>query len=169
MNGYLLIPLFATTACAVLAVMLISEDTRNPVNRRTALVFAGSAWWAACELLWNTASDPETALLLVRLSSLGWVAVGPLALDVFMRVSEHPSPAARRALPFLYGTSAVFALLFTTTDLLHGNVLRVPWGWSYSPARRSSCSISLQSLASHSGSNRRSQRSSRRRLLSSAR
>ena len=58
----------------------------------------------------------------------------PLALDVFMRVSEHPSPAARRALPFLYGTSAVFALLFTTTDLLGtASILRVPWGWSYEP------------------------------------
>jgi signal transduction histidine kinase len=133
LNGYLLIPLLASTMCTVLAVALVSEDPRSPVNRRTGLLFAGSAWWAGCELLWNTATDPDAALFLVRLSSLGWAAIGPLALDVFLRVSEQPAPRLRRAVPFLYALSALFALLFTTTDLAHRGVTPVPWGWSYLP------------------------------------
>jgi signal transduction histidine kinase len=133
LNGYLLIPLFAATVCTVLAVALVTQDPTNPINRRTGLLFAGSAWWAGCELLWNTATDPDTALFLVRISSLGWAAIGPLALDVFVRVSEQPAQRVRRALPALYATSAIFALLFTTTDLAHRGVTPAPWGWSYEP------------------------------------
>jgi signal transduction histidine kinase len=133
LNGYLLIPLFAATVCTVLAVALILEDARSPVNQRICAVFAGCAWWAGCELLWNTATDPHAALLLVRISSLGWAAIGPLALDVFLRVAERPAPRLRKALPFLYGISALFALLFSTTDFSHRGVAPAPWGWSYQP------------------------------------
>jgi signal transduction histidine kinase len=133
LNGYLLIPLLAATVCTVLAVAMVSEDPRSPLNRRTGLLFAGAAWWAGCELLWNTATDPHTALLLVRVSSLGWAAIGPLALDALVIVGERPAPAARRVLPTLYGVSAAFGLLFVATGSAHSAVVRTAWGWAYVP------------------------------------
>ena len=133
LNGYLLIPLLAAAVCTVLAVALVSEDPENPLNRRVGLLFAGSAWWAGCEVLWNTATDPGAALTLIRISSLGWIGIGPLALDALITVAEQPAPRARRALPYLYAVSAGFGLMFALTDVAYRGVVRTSWGWGYEP------------------------------------
>lgn len=130
-NGYLLIPLFAATASTVLAAAVLAQDPRSRLNRRACLLVAGAAFWALCEVVWNTARDAETALALVRLSSLGWVALGPLGLDVLLEVAGRPAPRARRALPWLYGLSAVFLAVILTTDWVHERALPAPWGFAY--------------------------------------
>lgn len=133
LNGYLLIPLLAAAVCTVLAVAMVSEDPRSPLNRRVGLLFAGSARWAGCEVLWNTAADPGAALTLIRISSLGWIGIGPLGLDALITVAEQPAPRARRALPYLYAVSAGFGLLFVFTDAAYEGVVRTSWGWGYEP------------------------------------
>jgi signal transduction histidine kinase len=130
-NGYLLIPLFAATASTVLAVAVLAQDPRSRLNRRACLLVAGAAFWALCEVLWNTARDAETALALVRLSSLGWVALGPLGLEVLLEVAGRPAPRARRALPWLYGLAAVFLGVILTTDWVHERAVPAPWGFAY--------------------------------------
>jgi signal transduction histidine kinase len=132
-NGYLLIPLFAATASTVLAVALLTSDPRSPLHRRACLLFAAAAWWAVCQLLWTTASDAAVALRLVRLSSLGWLALGPLALDVLLRVADGEESRARRALPFAYAISALLVPVVLGTDLAHARVMRTPFGWGYQP------------------------------------
>jgi signal transduction histidine kinase len=133
LNAYLLIPLFAVLVSTVLAVAILTQDPRDPLSRRAGLLFAGAAWWAACELLWGTASDPQTALRLVRASAFGWAALGPLALDVLLRLGERPAAAERRALPWLYGAAALVALTSVSSDLVHAGVERTAWGWGFEP------------------------------------
>ena len=131
MNLLLLIPLFAATASTVLAVAILALDPRSRLNRRASLLVAGAAWWALCEVLWNTASDPRTALFLVRLSCFGWVALGPLGLDVLLAAAGRPARRERRALPWLYGLSGLYALVILGTDWVHTGVVRTDWGWGY--------------------------------------
>ena len=131
MNLHLLIPLFAATASTVLAVAILALDPRSRLNRRAALLVAGAAWWALCEVLWNTASDPATALFLVRLSCFGWVALGPLGLDVLLAVARRPARRERRVLPWLYALSGFYALMILTTDWVHTGLVRTEWGWGY--------------------------------------
>jgi two-component system NtrC family sensor kinase len=130
-NLLLLIPLFAATVSTILAVAILALDPRSRLNRRAALVVGGAAWWALCEVLWNTASDPEVALLLVRISCLGWVAIGPLGLEMMLLATGRPTSRARRALPWLYALSGVYAVVILTTDRIHTGVVRTEWGWGY--------------------------------------
>jgi len=131
LNAYLLLPLFAAVACTVLAVVILAQDPHSPRNRRACALIAGAAFWALCEVLWNTATDAETALFLVRVSSVGWVAIGPLGLSVMLDVASSPAPRARRALPWLYAASAAFLVAVLATDWIHERVVPTPWGWGY--------------------------------------
>ncbi|HEX2486749.1 MAG TPA: ATP-binding protein, partial [Myxococcota bacterium] len=100
-------------------------------NRRACLLVSGAAFWALCEVLWNTARDAESALALIRLSSLGWVAIGPLGLDVLLEVAGRPATRARRALPWLYALAAAFLAVILGTDWIHRRAVPTPWGWGY--------------------------------------
>jgi signal transduction histidine kinase len=133
LNGYLLIPLFAIAVSTVIAVAILSQDPRNPLHRRAALAFAGASWWAVCDLLRISATDPETALGLVHLSGLGWAGFGPLGLDLLLRLAQRTEGVLRRALPWLYAVAAGFALLSVATGLLHQGVVRTVWGWGFVP------------------------------------
>jgi signal transduction histidine kinase/uncharacterized membrane protein YuzA (DUF378 family) len=129
-NGYLLIPLLAATASTVLAVAILALDPRGRMNRRASLLVAGAAWWALCEVLWNTATDPAVALVLVRLSCIGWVALGPLGLDMLLEVAGQRAERMERALPWLYGLSGVYAVL-VLAGAIHERVVPTPWGFGY--------------------------------------
>jgi signal transduction histidine kinase len=130
-NGYLLLPLFAATASTVLAVVILAQDPTSRMNRRACLLVAGAALWALCEVLWNTARDADAALRIVRLSSIGWVAIGPLGLDVLLQVAGRPAPRARRALPWLYGLAGVFLVVILGGDWIHTRAVPAPWGFGY--------------------------------------
>jgi signal transduction histidine kinase len=129
-NGYLLIPLFAGTASIVLAVAILMQDPSARLNRRSALLVGGAAFWALCEVLFYTASDPVAAMRVIRVSALGWLALGPLGLDVLLGVSGRPAPRERRALPYLYAVSAAF-LPVVLGGWMHPRVVPTAWGWGY--------------------------------------
>lgn len=131
MNPYLLLPLAACVTCAMLAVGILARDSRHRTNRLGALLMLGASLWAACEVLWNAADDPDTVLWLVRISSIGWVAIGPTALHLFTDLTRSRSSRVYRLLPMLYGVSALFLLIDLATPWMHVAVVRTSWGWGY--------------------------------------
>jgi hypothetical protein len=102
----------------------------HSANRLAALLIGGVSFWAGCEVLWNSSGDPASVLRLVRLSALGWAALGPLSLHLFLEITSDPAPRVRRVLPVLYVASAFFAVS-SQVGLIHPGVDRQSWGWSY--------------------------------------
>jgi signal transduction histidine kinase len=131
LNAYLLLPLLACVTTAMLAVGVLARDSRHRASRLAAGLMIGVAIWAACEVVWNAASDPSLVLWLVRLSSIGWVAVGPAALHLFLELTGSQRSCLRRLFPYLYGVSAAFLLVALTTPWMHTAVVRTSWGWGY--------------------------------------
>lgn len=131
MNTYLLLPLLACVTSAMLAVGMLARDARHRANRLGAALMLGVGVWAACEVLWNAADDPEQVLSLVRLSALGWVAIGPTALLIFAELTGTRRRRVRRLAPPLYAVSGVFLLLALATPWIHESVVRTSWGWGY--------------------------------------
>ncbi|MBW2445387.1 MAG: hypothetical protein JRG83_05630 [Deltaproteobacteria bacterium] len=128
MNPYLLLPLTACVASAMLTIAVLGRDGTHRASWIAAGLTAGAAVWSFCEVLWNGASDPETVLWLVKFSSVGWVAMGPLGLQLFIELTGRKQP---RVMPFLYATSAGFLAVTLGTDWLHTGVMRTSWGWGY--------------------------------------
>ena len=132
MSGYLVLPLVACVASAILATTIIARDSTSGASRLSSTLLYSGAFWAFCEVLWATADDPVVALRLVKLSALGWVALGPMALHVVIEVIGEPAHEIRRLLPKLYLASFAFLVLDWATPLVHPNVVETPWGYSYS-------------------------------------
>jgi len=130
-NAYLLIPLLAGTACTSLAVWILTMGSGSRASLRAAVLVAGGSWWSLCEVLWAVAPDPESALVLIRLSAVGWVAIGPLGLEFLLEISGGTPPWMRRLLPFLYATSGAFLAMTLTTSLIHTAAVPMPWGYGY--------------------------------------
>ncbi len=71
-------------ACCMLVIGVLSRDSTRLASRLAASVAACGAWWAFCEVMWNTAHDREVAHRLIRLSALGWMFIGPAVLHLFV-------------------------------------------------------------------------------------
>jgi len=106
MSASVVIPLLSCVVCAVLAAVLYTRDPDQPANRLAAALMGCTAVWAFCEVLMNTTRDAGSALLLAKLSSLGWAPLGALALHLFLERSSVPWPRLRRVVPFAYGLAA---------------------------------------------------------------
>jgi PAS domain S-box-containing protein len=131
LNAYLLLPLLACVTSAMLAVGMLARDPRHRANRLGAALMIGVSVWAACEVVWNAAGDPEVVLRLVRLSSIGWVAIGPASLQLFVELTGARRSRVRRLFPFLYAVAAGFLAIDLATPWLHTAVVRTSWGWGY--------------------------------------
>ncbi len=131
MKVFVLLPILSCVAYCVLATAILVRDSRHPANRTGAFLCAAGAHWALCEALWNSAHDAQAVLLLVKLSSLGWVTIGPIALHLFLILTSHPALRWRPLLPSLYGLAGAFVLLDLATPWLHPSVVQTDWGWGY--------------------------------------
>jgi signal transduction histidine kinase len=131
MSAFLLVPLLSCVVCAVLATAILARDPSRPANLLGAGLVGGASWWALCEVLWNSQGDPDLALLLVRLASLGWAWMGPVALHLFLELTGDYMPRLRRGLPYCYGVSVLFVLAALLTPWVHTGVVRTSWGWAY--------------------------------------
>ena len=131
MNAYLLLPLAACVISAMLAVAILARGASHRMNRLGAALTLGAAVWSFCEVLWNAAEDAGAVLWLVRLSALGWVAIGPIGLHLFRELCGHDGAALRRAQPVLYAASALFLAVDLATPWIHPAVVRTSWGWGY--------------------------------------
>jgi signal transduction histidine kinase len=131
MNPYVWLLLLGCAGSALTAGLILARDARSPSNRSAAFLSLCNAYWASCEVAWNTASDPEAVLRLVKLSAFGWIWIGPTALRVFLAASEDRSPRARRLVRWGYAATSVLLVLEWTTGWLHTGVVRRSWGWAY--------------------------------------
>jgi signal transduction histidine kinase len=130
-NAYLLLPLIACISSAMLSAVILVRGDGHRSNRIGAALTAGAAVWAFFEVVWNSASDPNVVLQLVRISSIGWIAIGPIALQLFFELTGQPRHRIQRVLPPLYAISALFFAIDLMTPWMHEAVVRTSWGWGY--------------------------------------
>jgi signal transduction histidine kinase len=136
-NPYFLLPLASALACLVFGVLILARDPDSKPHRCAAALLLGGSWWGICEALWTLAPDPSTALVLLRISAPGWIAVGPVCMHLFLSDKRHARHPLRRLLPFAYAIAACFlALEWIEPFLPHGpwiteGMERVPWGFAY--------------------------------------
>jgi signal transduction histidine kinase len=131
MHPFHIVLLVSCVACAIFGTSVLTRDTREVSNRLASAIIFGGSWWAGCELLWCHASDPDDALVLVKLSALGWVMIGPLGLQLMMELVGDASVMRRRLLRALYVFGGLYLLLGWTTPWVHAGVVATEWGWSY--------------------------------------
>jgi PAS domain S-box-containing protein len=131
MSLYLVLPLFACVTSSVLATVIFCRSPNDRASRDAVLLLIGGAFWAACEVLLSTRTNPDSALALVKASSLGWVWIGPLGIRLLLQVTGEPARQVRRALPVLITVGGLFVLVDWSTSWLHTGVVRTSWGWGY--------------------------------------
>jgi len=123
--------LVACIGCAVSATSIFTRDPDEPTNRFAAAIVGGGAWWALCEIMWNRSDDPATVMIWVKLSALGWIAVGPLGLQMLLEMAGRTREPFRPLLTALYGSVLVFTAVDWWTPWIHVRVVETSWGWSY--------------------------------------
>jgi len=128
---YLVLPLLACISTAILATIVCCRGPRDRSSRDAALLLGGVSFWAACEVLSNSRSDPELALVYAKASALGWAFIGPLGVGLALAVTGESAPRIRRAIPALIATGGLFLLLDWFTSWFHIGVARTRWGWGY--------------------------------------
>ena len=131
MNVYLLLPLVSCVASCMLVVAVLSRESTRLASKLSASVAACGAWWALCEVLWNSAHDGEVAHWLIRLSAFGWLFIGPIVFHLFIELTNHPLRHRRWLKPALYLPPALLAFADLTTPWLHPAVVRTAWGWGF--------------------------------------
>ncbi len=96
MSLYLVLPLFACVTSSVLATVIFCRSPNDRASRDVVLLLYGGTFWAACEVLLNTRTDPNSALVLVKASVVGWVWIGPLGVRLLLQVTGEEAPHVRR-------------------------------------------------------------------------
>jgi len=138
-NPYFIFPLVSALACLVFGVLILARGPAATENRCAAALLLGGAHWGVCEAVWTIAPDAESALIGVRVSALGWIAVGPICLHLFLAQQRGAFRGLQRALPFAYGFAALCLALHWTEPWLPGGpfltrgMAPVAWGWAYVP------------------------------------
>ena len=120
---------------------ILAQSPGRRATQLAALIALGGAWWTHCEVMWNLASERESALLWMRLSTVGWAFPGALVTHLMQRYAEeYPIPELRAKRRLLicakYATYAIGAAVMVLVWLdgwVHAELHRVPWGWSYQP------------------------------------
>jgi len=128
---YLVLPLLACISTAILATIVGCRGPRDRSSRDAALLLGGVSFWAACEVLSNSRSDPRLALAYAKASALGWAFIGPLGLRLVLAATGEAAPRIRRALPALFIAGGAFLLLDWSTSWFHTGVAATRWGWAY--------------------------------------
>ncbi len=131
MNPWFVLPLASSLVCLGFGVLLLVRGGSAATSRSGGFLLLGGAWWGLFEALWTLAPDAGTALLLLRLSTPGWVFIGPLCLELFLAETPRGPEQLRTLRPLAWGTAATALACAWTTDWIHVGVEPVPWGWAW--------------------------------------
>ena len=124
----LLIPLGAAVIGSMLAAAVLVRDPGQRANRLLAAILVAASWWSLCEVISNLQSDAQAAVRVLRLSALGWLWFGPLAIELVVELAGTNLHArVRRWLQASWGLSGVCAVLYAATPW--GLAQGVPTGW----------------------------------------
>jgi PAS domain S-box-containing protein len=131
---FALLPLAACVVCTAFAFAVISRDPSDRINRASCLFMFAPAHWAFFESFALHAGDSETAFTAILISTPGWVFIPPLIVYLIVQVlDEERDGLLRRLTPWLFATSAGFTVLNWISHSLTADVVRTPWGYSFSP------------------------------------
>ncbi len=130
-EAFLLLKIFTCLLSAILATAIITRDSALVVNRVIGLVPICTVCWSVCEIAWNLQADALYAAYYIRLSALGWMLLGPVALNIFSEMVKAHWPILARLVPFAYASSLLCVSLYIFTDIGLAEAYRVSWGWSY--------------------------------------
>ena len=124
MNPYLIVPMLACVGCAASAGMLFARSAAYGTSRAAVQILMGGAYWALCEIAWNTATDAGDARFWMRASALGWVFLGPFVAQLFLEREAQPSRARRRLLQSQYAIGMGLLAAAWFTPWIHADVVR---------------------------------------------
>ena len=113
--------------------MLFARSAAYGTSRAAVQILLGGAFWALCEIAWNSSQDAETAYGLVRASAVGWMWLGPSVAQLFLELEGRPSARRRAFLRAQYAVGSGLLLLAWSTPWIHAGVERTAWGWAYTP------------------------------------
>ena len=131
MHPFIFMLVLSCIAAGVFGSAILARDPGQRANRLIATVLGCSAYWSLCEILWNLSDDPNAVLWMIRLSSFGWIPLGPLALDLFVEITGNARSRYRKVVPVAYSTAAFAIALYIFTPWCITAPIRVSWGWSY--------------------------------------
>ena len=130
MHPIVLIPLASAIIAAALAAAIVAREPARRANQLMAAVLACDAWWALCQVLGLTASEPATALFFARLETLGCVMLAPISLHLLVEVLPEPLLPSRRLLAAQYAVASGLALASVFGPWYVPGVMRTSWGFS---------------------------------------
>jgi signal transduction histidine kinase len=125
-----LIPLASAIIAAALAAAIVAREPARPANRLMAAVLACQTWWALCQVLTLTASEPAAALFYARLETLGCVMMAPFSLHLLVVVLPEPLLPDRRLLTAQYVLATGIALASLAGPWYVPEVARTRFGFA---------------------------------------
>jgi signal transduction histidine kinase len=128
---YLALPIVSMAVATILAAAIVARDPGLRIHRLAGALLAATAWWSFCEVVWQLQDDAEDVLHLVRLSSLGWMTLGPISLAIFAEIAGRPRVLVERALPVSWACAAVGITVYQLTPAVRSAVWTEAWGWGY--------------------------------------
>jgi len=131
MNPVIVMLVVSCLAATTLGSAIFARDPGQRVNRLLAAILGCSAYWSLCEILWNSSESPETVVWLVRASAIGWVPLGPLALDLFVEVTGRTRARYRTALRTAYASAVVTVAIHVGTPWCVTEAIPIDWGWGF--------------------------------------
>lgn len=131
MEPYTLLHLFACLIASASAGAVLARAPTERTSQLAAGMLACAAYWSLCEVIWNNLDDPVWVLRTIRLSSLGWISMGPLVLHLVLEVQDDTRSWLRRCLPGAYAVALAGQIFYLSSPLALESVSRSSWGWTY--------------------------------------
>ena len=131
MNPVIALLVVSCLTAGILGSAILARDPSQRTNQLLAAMLFCSAYWSLFDILWSSSNDPATVLWLLKLSAIGWIPLGPLALHLFLEITGKAGRRHRRTIAFAYSTAALAILGYVATPWFIHTPIRVWWGWSY--------------------------------------
>ena len=132
MNIYALISLLSSILCIFLANFIYYQNTRNKLNRLTALMCFVLAYLLFLEFGYRQAETYYVANMWYTASFM-WTITASLILHVVLVATGSLNSENKvKLLSFIYVPSVIFSIFFIYSNWTSVNMVKEYWGWTYS-------------------------------------